>query len=160
MILQDALHSALPTIQSDLSAPELNPTHKYNILINFIKSKIPLKKDKSPSKHNSNKPHLKLFSPAPWWNDFCEEALLNRKQAMSSYKKNPSLKNYINFKKQEALSKKIFKKEKREGWKEFCHSSYNSSISHVWKFIKRYKNRYLNTFTPSVTINYDFPRRS
>jgi len=52
MILQDALHSALPTIQSDLSAPELNPTQKYNILINFIKSKIPLKKDKSPSKHN------------------------------------------------------------------------------------------------------------
>jgi len=156
--LQESLHSDLPQIQSELSSTELSPEQKYNHLVNFIETKLPYKNNNSFLKHNANKTHSNSPNPALWRSDICEEALLNRKKAMSLYKKDPSLINYMNFKKQEALAKKSFKKEKRKSWKKFCHSpSYNTPISHIWKFIKRYKNRYLNTLLPYINSNNGFP---
>jgi len=97
------------------------------------------------------KPPLRSFkgpSPAPWWNEDCAVASKNRKTATKAFRHLPSMQNYIELRKTEAISKKVFQKAKRESWTKFCESiQFKTSPEKIWRVIKAFKNRNLNNFT-------------
>jgi len=138
------LHSLLLNIQ-DLEAQitdhNLSPLTKYHLFLTFVKSNLPSEKQKAPSNVSIKSRHLTI-PPAPWWNGVCEEALLRRKEAISSYKNNPTFSNYLTLKRLDAVDKRTFKKGKRKGWRDFCLSlSPSTPIAYVWRIIKSFKNR-------------------
>lgn len=53
-----------------------------------------------------------------------------------------------------AETKRTLKKEKRQGWREFCSTiSPQSKLSRIWKIIKKFKNRYIGSNSPEITSN-------
>lgn len=135
------LDNTYASLHEQINNSDLDPTQKYDIFINHIKSSIALF-------NQSNTPNIifkkRSSPPAPWWNDECSKAVTLRKQALSTYRKNSSYQNFLTFKKQKAL-KKTFKKAKRAGWKSYCETL--SPLTHmtaIWKTVKRFRNRFLN----------------
>ena len=78
-----------------------------------------------------------------WWTAECSKVIAKRRLAIGKFKKQMSQENYINLKKATALSKRILKQEKREGWKRYCESLSNNNSNNaasVWKRIKWFTN--------------------
>lgn len=113
----------------------LNSYDMYYNILNDLKDKyVPLYNPK------------KCFTqrkPAVWWNDKCREAVIKTKNALKNYKLNPTTQNFIIYKKNDALKKKIIKEEKLNSWKELC-TSFNriTPVGKIWNFIKKFKNSY------------------
>lgn len=78
--------------------------------------------------------------PAPWWNSKCAEAVKNSHDALKQYRNSCTMENYINYKKLDALKKRIIKEEKKNSWHNLC-SSFNryTPITRVWNYVKRFK---------------------
>lgn len=77
-----------------------------------------------------------------WWNAGCQEAVNRRKTLYKQYIQNPNINNLLAFKKQDAISKKIFNEAKRNKWREFCSSlNKNVPIKEVWSKVNVFKNR-------------------
>lgn len=113
---------------------DINNYHKFTSFINqSAKSSIPEFKNMKQNVKNTGK-----F----WWNDQCEEAVKNRKVSFQKYKSNPNLHNLLEYKKMDALSKKIIKETKRESWRSYCSSlNKNIPIRKVWQKLNAFKNR-------------------
>src|SRR5580765_712369 len=91
----------------------------------IIKNHIPSKPDSDPTETSSHFPNIKKkrsFLPAPWWNDSCQDAVDLRRKSVAVFKRSSSYNKFLAFKKQEAMSKRILKSEKRKGWKRFCQN--------------------------------------
>lgn len=113
-----------------------------------------LSKYKKTKSANNNK---KSSSPAPWWNESCQEAVDLRRLSISIYKANPTYHNYLSFKRQEAIARRVLKSEKRKGWREFCQTlSPRTSITRIWSVVKRFKNRRLEIAKPVSLSNLTF----
>lgn len=81
-------------------------------------------------------------NPVEWWDAECEEAIKNRKEALKRVKKVPSLKNWIEYKRNRAMARKIIKNKKKENFRKFAGSLNKSiSINYIWNKIKVLKNR-------------------
>lgn len=96
----------------------------YEIFIDYMKSflsrgSVSDRAASAPSSSLGSSP-VKHSSPAPWWSDRCQEVVDLRRGFLREFKRNLSLTNYITFKRQEAISKKVLRREKREGWRSFC----------------------------------------
>lgn len=77
-----------------------------------------------------------------WWNTKCEEAAKERKILFKIYRNNPIKENLLNYKKQDAKTKKIIKETKRESWREYCSElNKNVPIKNVWQNINRFRNK-------------------
>lgn len=88
---------------------------------------------------NTNK---RRHIPKPWWNETCQQAVVDRKQAYKNFLENPNLSNLLKYKKQDAVSKRTFKETKRNKWKEYCATlNKNVPIGEVWSKVNRFKNR-------------------
>lgn len=166
------MHISFPSLKESISKEDL-PLHKYDIFVQHLKQQLPIRANKknsnlyNPDTNNnfdsslestpilsnlSQSPAQRKSFPAPWWNDICQETVNLRRKLLSTFKKLPSYENYLAFKKQEAISRRILKSEKRKGWREFCQSLTPSTpVSHLWKVVKRFKNRHLGTVTPPHT---------
>lgn len=73
----------------------------------------------------------------PWWNHQTEEAVKNRKKALSSFRRLMSRENLIAYKKANAISRKVINEAKRETWQSYV-SSINSQTSskEMWQKIR------------------------
>lgn len=150
------LEQNYPQLQNTTENSNLPILEKYNHFINFFRFQFSSHKTKL-STHLQSSIGKNFFTklPAPWWTEICDQALQNRKNSMRKYKKDPSLANFINYKKFEVIAKKTFKKEKWRGWRIFCESLLSqTSLSTLWKIIKRYKNRFLNPLSSPLDSNY------
>jgi hypothetical protein len=169
-----------------LALPD-DPLHSYkvfcDILLEAVNKSI-LYKRKS-NKHNVNfdvnvqslrsvssqqlrqKPFRHLA--VPWWNERCSIAVRDSKDAFISFKNDPSLDNYVKFKKLQGLKKLIIKKERSNSWKEFCSNINRSTpMSNIWNtmrkfnksFVSRpdqYETPWLNDFLKKYTPDFVSP---
>lgn len=103
-----------------------NSINKNNLHKTSPISSHPSSSPSNPPTHSSPKPSV------PWWNEDCEKALSERKLALLLYKAFPSVSNFIELKRQEAITKRTLKKAKRIGWHSFCtflsHITSHSSV--------------------------------
>lgn len=132
---------------------------KYEYLVESI-NKLTLRAQNPHNKplfspHVVHNIHLSK-TPAYWWNPECQFALIARSKATKTFKQSPSIENLIELKRNEAVAKRTFKKAKRNAWKKFCSGvNPNTPVSKVWKFVKSFKNRYLNSFSsPNLSQNF------
>jgi len=170
-LLLTSFSRSFPLLSAQL-ASGISPIEKYFIFCNFLKDivvsllseqKVATNSSSCKDRRSNNPDNRALSSsfaypPAPWWNEQCSEAIENRKQALRTFRRNPSRLNYINLKKQEAIARKTLRHAKRTGWRSFCESITSStSISALWRIIKRFKNRFLNTSTSHPSSNSGIP---
>ncbi|XP_070152080.1 uncharacterized protein [Polyergus mexicanus] len=60
--------------------------------------------------------------------------------------------------KQEAVSRRVLRSAKRSGWREYCESlGPFTSISQIWKVIRRFKNIFLSPVLPISQSNFSIP---
>lgn len=84
--------------------------------------------------------NFKSRPPAPWWNDACEQSVINSYNALKLYKNDSTIENYINYKKIDALKKRTISDQKRIGWNNICDTfNRNTPISKIWNLIKMFK---------------------
>lgn len=78
--------------------------------------------------------------PAPWWNETCEKSVISSYNALKLYKSNPTIDNYINYKKLDALKKRTISEQKKAGWNDLCNSfNRTTPISKIWNMVKMFK---------------------
>ncbi|KAK9730848.1 hypothetical protein QE152_g14171 [Popillia japonica] len=124
------LHEAFKDVDEDLNAKEI-----YDSLLNKINvvAEVEFRKKKTP---NSSKPIV------CWWNDKCKKAIDNRKDALGKYKSDPTLENFIRYKRISAETKKTFKSAARQSWKNFCESlNQDTPTDRIWKKLKAIKGQ-------------------
>jgi len=146
-----SLHSRLvletPRIQSLLASTStpLNPLQKYENFFSSLSNSVSLFLP-----HGTFPPRKRFISshksPSPWWNSTCDEAVESRRTLLRLYKANPSLDNWLAFKRGNIQCRKILRREKREGWKHLCSEfSFKTPTVAIWKFIRAYKNKSLSS---------------
>ncbi len=82
-----------------------------------------------------NKPPRRKL--VPWWNTECAEALHNRRRALKTLKRNPTLENHINFSRLQAKARFTFKQAKRKSWQNYTSSiTSRTPPSEVWNKIR------------------------
>ncbi|XP_008552712.2 uncharacterized protein LOC103579772 [Microplitis demolitor] len=95
------------------------------------------------TKTNIKRPHK---SPAPWWTPDCAKAVHKRKLTYSNFRINGSYENYLAMKRQEAETRRILRKAKKDGWKAFCGTiNRNTPPNAIWNKIKAFKNKAMST---------------
>lgn len=95
---------------------------------------------------DSSMPQKKSFTPTCarpcWFDDECSDAILKRKEALKKYKSLSNLENYLNYKKHEAIAKKILLNKSRSSWRAFVSGlNKNTPPSKIWNFIKKISNK-------------------
>ncbi|KAG7311010.1 hypothetical protein JYU34_003863 [Plutella xylostella] len=81
-----------------------------------------------------------LKKPVPWWDTECSEAVQKSKEALNLYRSNSSIDSYIQYKKLDALKKKLLAEKKKNGWSKLCESfNRYTPVSTIWNYIRRFK---------------------
>jgi len=142
------LNSLLDSLREILRDFNLSTDQRYFHFADHLLRQWPPCPEKSRSSEGCSSQRRgggKRFSPpAPWWNEECQQAVASRRALLSTFKKYPTFSNYLIFKKQEAITWRILRAEKRKGWKEFCNRLNPNTlltISYLWRFIKRFRTR-------------------
>ncbi|KAI8432449.1 hypothetical protein MSG28_004841 [Choristoneura fumiferana] len=79
----------------------------------------------------------------PWWDSECTTAAKGRKEAELAYRESSTNENFDIVLDAIDKAKKLFKKKKFEGWRNFCLSvSPNTNPSVVWNNIKRFRSAF------------------
>lgn len=127
------LYSAQTELVLDCQAPTLYKTF-IEVINRAADQAIPTIK---PSQQHIKHSHC----PKPWWNSECQNSVDKRKNLFEAYKQTPTATNYFNYKKQDAIVKKITKEAKRNSWRQYCASlNKNTPMKQVWHKLRKYKN--------------------
>lgn len=88
----------------------------------------------------------------PWWCNEIADCITSRKRAFKKYRKNPSIENFINFKKCRAHARQIVQTKKSASWLQFL-SSIDKPLDQktMWNQLKRLKGKY--PYNPITFIN-------
>lgn len=82
----------------------------------------------------------KMKTPAPWWDKECADAVNNSRSALRNYRSNPTIPNYIEYKKVDALKKKLLSQKKKDSWRSLCEAfNRYTPVSMIWNHIRRFK---------------------
>ncbi|CAH2088263.1 unnamed protein product [Euphydryas editha] len=78
--------------------------------------------------------------PSPWWNSICEQSVIASYNALKLYRKEPTIENYINYKRKDAQKKRTILEQKKIGWNNLCNTfNRNTHISKIWNLLKMFK---------------------
>ena len=93
----------------------------------------------------------KKFPDAIWWNEECSDLVQRRRNALKSFKLDPTFENLLNFKKISKETSASLKLIKRNNFREFI-STMNPSrpIVENFRIIKKFKNRLYNPYSKSM----------
>lgn len=84
----------------------------------------------------------KIPSP-PWWDFECSQSIKRRKEAERRYRLSMTNENFEFYMQVARDTKKLLRKKKYEGWKQFCSSlSPNVKPSIVWNNVKRFRSAF------------------
>ena len=105
-----------------------NPERMYNkledIIITAAKKCIPLKKSSR-------------FKKKIWWNEQCTQALKLRNKARNKAKHTKDLHDFIEYKKQKAIARRIIKENQKMYWENFCNNlNTDCKANRLWKIIR------------------------
>ena len=74
----------------------------------------------------------------PWYNDDCTEAIKQRKQALSKFKKSPNSNNLNDVKVFRAKARRTVKLSKRKSWRSYVSKiNHKTPIKKVWDMIRK-----------------------
>lgn len=89
----------------------------------------------------------------PWWNNKCQEAVKNRRNARRNFEKHPTDNNRQEYMMQDGRTKEILKEEKKRALHKYISSlTHDVPQSRVWKKIKAFTSTYRPTNYP-ITVN-------
>lgn len=112
-----------PEITEDINQ---QTTNLVNEILNSANSCIPQSSGKIPP------------LTVPWWNKDCKIVIENKKKSFKLFKNNPTIENWIAYKKNKAISKRTIKKEKKNSWERFTGSiNHKTPIGIVWERVKK-----------------------
>nr|CAI5826185.1 unnamed protein product [Callosobruchus analis] len=78
----------------------------------------------------------------PWWDDTCSLMVKKRRNKLIQFKLHPTSENFLEAKRQIAITNRHLRKTKKAKFRQFCESlNRNSNISQVWKIIKKFDNK-------------------
>lgn len=121
----------------NISIDDDNPLLTYDLFCNHLNN---LKNECVP-KFIRTTDH-KIKPPVPWWNEQCKQSVINSYEALKYYRKNPNVENYINYKKLDAIKKRVLAEERKNGWNDLCNSfNRTTPISKIWNSIRMFKNK-------------------
>src|ERR1043165_2452631 len=108
-----------------------------------------------PRKNLKNrKSKNKKFKTLPYWNDKCSEAISKRNQSRNKMTKTRELKDYLEYKKQEAIVKQTLKTEAKSCWQSYCSELTNQTkLGSVWSWARRMNG--IATYSSIPTLNYN-----
>lgn len=123
------------TIFNDLVLKLYDPISTYN---DFC-SRLDTLKDMTIPK--LNKPNnFKSRPPAPWWNDICEKSVIASYNALKLYRSEPTMENYLDYKRKDALKKRTISEQRGIGWNNLCNTfNRTTPISKIWNLLKMFK---------------------
>ena len=78
----------------------------------------------------------------PWFNDTCKQARMERRRLLRRFRSEPNIVNKIAYNKAKAQAKRIFKKAKKDSWRQYV-SGLNSGTpaTKVWKAMRKIKGK-------------------
>lgn len=134
--------------QNQMNIPSNNDTTNINEMVEEFTKKI-RNAAKAAIEVNENRTQQK--KKTCWWNTACKEAIKKQKQALYLLRKNNSVENQINFKKQRAKTRYIIKKSKKESWQEFVSQiNPNTPSTDVWNKIRKIKHSKIVSETSTI----------
>lgn len=114
------LSVSMGVLRKSIDDSTLNAEDKYELFTCHLKKHLLQKLRLNSQEGSADLPGFhggRSSLPAPWWNDACQEAVDLRHRLLSTFKKSPSYSNYLAFKRQEAVSRRVLRAEKRKGWR-------------------------------------------
>ena len=98
----------------------------------FTSSLIEISKEYIPQ--TSTKP----TKSNPWYNDDCKEAIKQRKQALSKFKRSPNTNNFNDIKVFRAKARRTIKLSKGKSWRSYVSKiNHKTPIKKVWDIIRK-----------------------
>ena len=78
----------------------------------------------------------------PWYNDDCKEAIKQRKQALSKFKRSPNTNNFNDIKVFRAKARRTIKLLKRKSWRSYVSKiNHKTPIKKVWNLIRKFSGK-------------------
>lgn len=120
----------------DFTLNDNNPIESYN---QFYKI-LCMVRDKYIPKYSKKTQHI-TKNPVPWWDSDCLQAVIKSKDALKLYQSNPTIDNYIQYKKVDAAKKKLISEKRSSSWRALCETfNRYTPIATVWNYIRKFKN--------------------
>ena len=121
----------------DFSA--LSPADKYDSFVD--------KMTKATIANTPNKPKkTQISNPVGWWDNECNQAVRQRKAHLKKWLFTLSMEDWVQYKKQAAKARRLFRTKKREAFKDFAGKlNCKSNPAHFWSIIKRFKSKWAKT---------------
>ena len=85
----------------------------------------------------------------PWWNEECSEAIRKRNKAFKKVRKSFNYNEFIQYKKTQAIVRRVIRTSKRNYWREFCSNiGEDIEINEVWSMIRKMGGKQRNSSIP------------
>lgn len=122
---------------------ELTTTRFTNAIIDAAHKSIPRTKGLNPNKKR-----------VPWWSNDVAQAIRNKKRALRKFKKDSTLENLIEFKKQRATTRKIIVNAKKTSWEKYVSTITNQTTPNiVWEKIRQISGAKKHYQSPCIQAN-------
>ena len=97
---------------------------------------------------------IKVKFIVPWWNDECKQAKKERSKANRKFKKTRRDADYIEYKRQCAITQRVFRAAQRNSWISYVSSiNIDTPISKIWKKVHKILGKHIRTHVPTLSIN-------
>jgi len=74
----------------------------------------------------------------PWWNEECSETISKRNKALKRVRRSFNHNDFINYKKAQAIVRRVIRTSERNYWGEFCNSiGEDIEINEVWSMMRK-----------------------
>lgn len=156
-LYSETVNRLLLDFEYDVNEPLNNYNRFCKIILTAVERSVP-RRNLSNSGANTSKRHKHIA--VPWWNNRCATAVNDSKAAYLRFKQNPTLDNYINFKRVQAVKKLVIKQVRQQGWQEFC-SKFNrlTPISTVWQNMRKLNSKHRQNHFKDISWVNDFLRK-
>ena len=93
----------------------------------------------------------------PWYNDDCKEAIKQRKQALSKFKRSPNTNNFNDIKVFRAKARRTIKISKRKSWRSYVSKiNHKTPIKKVWDILRKISGKNKSpSYTPLNMVGTD-----
>ena len=93
----------------------------------------------------------KRHKPLPFWNENCNRAIYERNRIRNKMNKSKDLDDYVEFKRQNALAKRVIADEARASWETYCGELNNQSkLTSIWNMARRMEGVSSATSIPTL----------
>ena len=139
-----------------------SPTDRYNLFLKGVDAAIlasaPQTQHRSHSSTGNNRitrsNKKRTFVPAPWWNDQCDKAIVERRAATAAFRRLSNYENYISLHKIETKTRRTLNSARSIAFRSFCESiDKMTPISRIWRTVHCLKNRFLQPVVASCSAD-------